>query len=574
MTRRVCLYVSLVGLLTAACSEYGGEPANKSRRSKTELIRVAGSEDVYLLTEILARQFERTTPGYRVVLSPPTLSRGGIAEAALGTADIGLVARQLKPEEDRGNTTFLHLAKDIVVFATHRSVGVNNLSREQLLDIYAGKIANWKEVGGPDAAITVLDLADHLSLKIVLRQQLFGPALVVTPAAIVLNRAQDVLTSLHTIENSIGYLSLGNVTLEHTEAGILRLDAVAPTLSNLQQGRYTLARPFGLLIGPSPSRATMLFVKFLHGEEARRDMELNGFLPITMDFTVGVLPEQGLLAQQRRYEPLMDYLGQELRLPLKPKLELLPSYAAAVEAFRSGRIDAAFLGSLDFALARAQVGVEPLVRPEKNGVSSYRGVIVARKDSGIADWRDLKGRSFGFVDKSTTAGYIFPLLYFRQHGITHPEDYLGSTVYTGSHDLVFTKVYKGELDAGAAKDLILTELAKSSPKIAEELRVLDSSPPVPNNVFVLASKREFPCFDCHSSSPPASLSSNPNVPRGPDALKSTLTRAFLSLPESANGRRVLEALGADRFIETTLDDLQVVNQLLQDAGFDPGSYRP
>jgi len=573
MTVWLWLFVSLLGLLTA-CSDSGSEPANTFSRSRTELIRVAGSEDVYPLADILARQFERNTPGYRVVLSPPTLSRGGIAEAALGTADIGLVSRPLKPEEDRGNTTFLHLAQDIVVFATHPGVGVRNLSRQQLVDIYAGRIVNWKEVGGPDAAITVLDLGDHVSLKMILRQQLFGTALVVTSSAVILNRTQDVLVSLNAIEHSIGYLSLGNATLEETEPNVLQVDGVTPTLNNLQHGRYTFVRPFGLLIGSSPSRSATLFVKFLTGEQARRHMELNGFLPITMDLTVGVLPEQGLLAQQERYGPLMEYLGQKLRLPLVPKLELLPSYAAAIEAFKNGRIDAAFVGSLPFALARAQAGIEPLVRPEKDGVSTYRGLIVVRKDSGITDWRGLKGKSFAFVDKSTTAGYIFPLLYFRRHGITRPEDYLGSTVYTGSHDLVFTKVYRGELDAGAAKDLILTELARSSPNLAEELRVLDSSPPMPNNVFVLASKRKSACFDCHSMVPPVSKSGSSNVPRDPDELKRVLTQAFLSLPESPEGRQVLEALGADRFVETTLDDLQPVNQLLRDAGFDPRNYQP
>lgn len=575
MRARVGIFLLLLTQLVMACSrqEPEAKPASGVARAKEKIIRVSGSDDVYPLAQVLAHQFEKKNAGYRVVFSPATHSRGGIADVTLGTVDVGLISRPIAPEEERSGTTFLHLAHDIIAFAAAQKVPVKSLSRQQLLDIYSGKITNWKEVGGRDAAIVVLDLPEHTSLKLMLRQLLFGPSFEVTQNAIVLKRPKDVTTSLVEIENSIGYLSLGDMFLESMGVTILQVDAVDPSLSNFRKGLYTLSRPFGLLIGPSPAKNTMLFVKFIYSEEARRTMELHGFPPITMDLTIAVLPEQGLLTQQQRYAPLMDYLGQQLRLPMNVTLELLPNYGDTIEAFKTGRIDGAFLGSLPFAVARAQAGVEPLVRPEKDGVSQYRGLIVTRKDSGITDWKGLKGKSFGMVDKSTTAGYIFPLLYFRQHGINRPEEFLGSIVYTGSHDLVFTKVYNGELDAGAAKDLILADMGKRMPQIVDELRILDSSPPVPNNTFVLSSKREFPCFHCHSyvaNLPPTAS----NVPRGPAELKRVLTQALLSLPESAEGRRVLEALGADRFVETTVDDLGTVDKMMQDAGFDPRSYHP
>jgi phosphate/phosphite/phosphonate ABC transporter binding protein len=576
MSNRAWVFLLLLlSPMASGCREEPGRgTARRGTPSEEKLIRVSGSDDVYPLAEILARQFEKSNPSYRVVFSPPTHSRGGIAEAALGTVDIGLISRPKTPEEERGGTTYLHLAHDIVVFATHRGVLVKNLSRQQLLDIYAGKITNWQDVGGRDAPIVVLDRADHTSLKIVLRQQLFGPSFVVTPTAMVLERPEDVTTSLIEVENSIGYVSLGDTILETLDAAILQVDGVDPTLSNFEKGLYTITRPFGCLIGPKPNRNTMMFVRFIYSEEGQRSMELHGFPPVAMDLTIAVLPEQSLLAQEHRYGPLVDYLSQHLGLQMSVRLKLLPNYAEAIEELKSGRIDAAFLGSLAFALARAQAGVEPLVRPEKDGVSQYRGLIVTRKDSGIRDWADLKGKSFGFVDKSTTAGYLFPLLYFREHGIKHPEEYLGSVVYTGSHDLVFTKVYNRELDAGAAKDLILTEVEKSMPQITKELRILAASPPVPNNVFVLGPKRDFACFHCHSLVPTSRPPAVASAPRGPEELKRVLTDLFLKLPESPDGHRVLDALGADRFVATTLEDLRVVDKMIQDAGFDPKTYNP
>lgn len=559
--------------MLAACQRAPQEPVRATACDPENPIRVGGSDDMYPLLHALARQFESTEGACPVMFSPPTLSRGGVAGVAVGTLDIGLISRPTTGEEDRGDTTFLHLAQDIITFATHRGVRVTNLSRRQILDIYAGRISNWKEVGGRDAPIVVLDRSEHTSIKISLRH-LFGPDFVMTRNAVVLERPKEVTTSLGELDNSIGYVSLGDTHLETLDANVLQIDGVAPTLGNFQSGSYTLTRPFGLLIGPRPNKNTMRFINFIYSGQARQAMELQGFAPITMDLNIAVLPEQSLLAQAERYGPLIDYLGQHLGVHMKVSLQLLPDYRQAIDGFKSGRIDAAFLGSLDFALARAQAGVEPLVRPEKDGISEYRGLIVTRKDSGITDWRDLKGKSFGFVDKFTTAGYVFPLMYFREHGITQPEQYLGSVSYTGSHDLVFTKVYQHELDAGAAKDVNLSEMAKHLPQIAKDLRILAVSPAVPNNVFVLGPKHGSRCFDCHSVVPTSRPPTARSMPREFNELKTVLTDLLVKLQDSPEGRRVLDALGADRFLSTSLEDLRDIDKMVREAGLDPSNYNP
>lgn len=577
MARRRCLslIVAVLILMAGGCGEGSQEGAGpKAKQGDERLIRVSGSDDVYPLVHLLAQQFEKNQAGYRVLFSPPTHTRGGAAGVSLGDVDIGLLSRPLSMEEKEGIPTYLHLSQDIIVFAVHRAVAVKNLSKQQILDIYSGKITNWKEVGGHDSPITVLDRAEHTSSKIVIRQQLFGPEFTITSKALVLERPEDTVTSLNVLEDSIAYLSLGDAILEGLNANILSIDGIEPSISNFQAGKYTLTRPFGFLIGPTPRRQTMKFIRFMYSEEGRRIMLNHGFSPITMDLIIAVLPEQDLLAQEQRYGPLVDYLSQNLGLQTTVKLKLLPNYGEVIKEFRAGRVNAAFLGSLAFALAHAQAGVEPLVRPEKDGVSQYRGLIVVRKDSGIDELKDLRGKSFGLVDKATTAGYVFPLLYFREHGIEKPGEFFGSIVYTGSHDLLFTKVFSRELDAGAAKDLMLWEVAKTRPQVKEELKTLAISPPVPNNAFVLSGKLDFPCYHCHRMVPRSSIASNLSLPREPEELKELLSDLLLKLHETDEGRRVLDALGADRFVKTTVEDLKEVNKMIHKAGFDPENYNP
>jgi phosphate/phosphite/phosphonate ABC transporter binding protein len=564
--------VAALGVAVEGCGRE--EPVTESGPGEELLIRISGSDDVYPLVQALARQFEKDNTDYRVVFAPPTHTRGAAGGIALGETDIGLTSRPLTSGEKEAAATYLHLTHDLLAFATHRNVAVKGLSREQLLGIYSGDITNWSGVGGEDAPITVLDRAEHTSLKIILRQQLFGQSFVMTPAAIVLERPDDMLTSLAVVENSIGYVSFGNAILAGQSVNYLAIDGARPLLEEFRSGRYSYTRPFGFLIGPKPSRATMKFVKFMYSEGGRRTVEGHGFAPVTMDLIIAVLPEQDLLAQEQRYTPLVDYLSDRLGLQTTVELKLLPNYGKVIEEFQEGRINAAFLGSLAFALARAQAGVEPLARPERDGISQYRGLIVARKDSGIEDWTDLRGKSFGFVDKATTAGHLYPLIYLREHGVKRPEEYLGSIVYTGSHDLLFRKVYDGELDAGAAKDLMLQEVAKTRPEIEEGLRILAVSPPVPNNAFVLSGDLDFPCFRCHQLVPSTASETYGKPPRRPEELNQLLAELLLGLHESPDGRAVLQALGADRFVRTTVEDLREVNRMIEQAGFDPEDYRP
>ncbi|UCF68781.1 MAG: phosphate/phosphite/phosphonate ABC transporter substrate-binding protein, partial [Acidobacteriota bacterium] len=538
------------------------------------LIRVSGSDDVYPLVEALARQFELSHQDFRIAFAPPTHTRGGAAGISLGETDIGLLSRPLSTEEKLDAGTYLHLAQDYLVFAAHRDVSVRGLSRQQLLDIYSGKITNWQQVGGRDAPITVLDRAEHTSLKIILRQQLLGSSFTVTPRALVLERPDDMISSLDTIENSVGYVSFGNAMLAGSDVKYMTIDGFGPSLDNFRTRRYPFSRPFGFLVGPEPSRDTMRFVQFMYGPEGQRLIENGGFAPVTMDLIIAVLPEQDLLAQEQRYAPLVDYLSQHLGLPTTVTLELLPNYGEVIKAFQEGRVNGAFLGSLAFALACAQAGVDPIARPEKDGISQYRGLIVTRKDSGIRNWTDLKGRSFGFVDKATTAGYLYPLIFLREKGVNKPEEFFGPIAYTGSHDLLFIKVFEGELDAGAAKDLMLEEVAKTRPEVKEALRVLAVSPPVPNNAFVLRRELDFPCFRCHEMIPDVPTEGFGTLPRQPEELNSMIGELLLNLHESPEGRAVLDALGADRFVRTTVDDVREVNRLIEEGGFDPADYRP
>ncbi len=569
-TKTVVL-IGLVILVLSACEREKQEPKTEGTQEVKERIRVLGSASVVPLVRLLAQEFERYHPEVEMVFLPETHTKGGLAATREGDADIGLLSRGLTPEESKFGLQYLHLTQDGLVFATHKGVRLENVTRQQLIEIYSGKITNWQQVGGENKPITVLDRPEHTSPKITLRSQLFGEDTGVTKSAVLLERPSQMSESLTAIPYSIGYTSLGEVFSSDLDVNVLNVDGIHPTPSNVKKNLYPFSRPFGIVINPTPSREVMKFVDFVYSNSALRLIEANGYTPIMSHFVIATIPERNILRQEERYRPLVNYLSQKLGSPVKIGLRHLPSYQEIVDEFLDGRVNAAFFGSFVYALTHAKVGVDAVARPVKDGISQYRGLIFARKDSGIRDWRDLKGRNFAMI-RATTAGEIFPRMFLKDQGVENVEDYFGAIQYVGSHDVAILKVLYGEIEAGAAKDLIFEKLAREDPTIERELVILAESDPVPENALVIRRDIDFVCFNCHQPTAgkggeKLQLEKNYSV-----NLRNRLKEILLTLSKSPEGREILRNFGADRFVETTHDDYRELYRMIEDLGIDLRGY--
>jgi phosphate/phosphite/phosphonate ABC transporter binding protein len=560
--------LAAVLLLALPACDRGGEGASPVSAVEEAPLRIAASESALPLLRALVSEAARARPGLQVEFLPPSHSAGAIAAAFTGDADLGVTSRTLNATEQGFGLQYLPLAQDIIVIATGHQVGLDGLTSEELRRIYAGEILRWSELGGPDLPITVLDRPEPTSPKLVLREKLFGQELRITPDALVLERPGMMDTSLARVVGAIGYTSLGSALAGKGDFDILALDGVPPTPEKVSTKEYPLSRPLGLVISRNPGREAMRFIDFLSSERAGTVMEGLGYSPVAMTLVVAIVPETNPISQERRYRPLVNLLSERLGDRTRIGLRHLPSYDALVEEFLKGTVNAAFFGSFTYAMIRARVGVEPVARPEADGESSYRGLILVRKDSGIRDWRGLRGRRFSMV-RSTTAAEIFPLLYLRRRGVADPMEYLGEIVWSGSHEASLGKVLSGEVEAGAAKDLVYRRLAAEDSRLEEELVVLAESLPVPENTLVVRQDLDFACFDCHRRDVP-----EPSSPVGADhagsSLADLLRRELTALEETAEGRRALEAVGADRFVVTTDADYENLYRMLAEIGVHPG----
>ena len=262
---------------------------------------------------------------------------------------------------------------------------------------------------------------------------------------------------------------------------------------------------------------------------------------------IGILPEMNVFKQKQRFKLLGEYLSKKSGVTVE--FTILSRYGNIIERFTAEKMDGAFFGSFTGALAIRKLGVIPLVRPVNlDGESTYHGYLLTRKDSGIKSVKEMKQKKMAYVDKATTAGYIFPLAYLRENGITDTGHFFSNTFYTGSHDAAIDAVLNRKADVGAAKNTVYDQMRKHDPRLDRELIILAASPRVPSNGLCVRNGLD-------------------------DSIKNRLKSVLLGLNSDADGKAVLQQFGALKFIETTARDYQPVLEMTKKAGIDVMTYK-
>jgi phosphonate transport system substrate-binding protein len=272
---------------------------------------------------------------------------------------------------------------------------------------------------------------------------------------------------------------------------------------------------------------------------------LSGF-SAAKDLTIGLIPEQNVFKQMKRYQPLGEYI--EKKAGIKIKFTILSRYGNIIENFSSLKLDGAFWGSFTGALAIKKLGIEHIARPVNlDGTSSYRGYIFVHRYSIIDSVDRMKHMVIAFVDRATTAGYVFPVSYFKENGVVNIDTYFKEHYFTGSHDAAVRAVLNKEANIGCAKNTVFEMMAREEPSIRDNLVILATSPDVPSNGLGL--KKDI----------------SPEI-------KEKLKQTLLNMDDDPEGKKVLKDFQVIRFIETTQKDYQPVINMAEKAGIDLREY--
>ena len=200
------------------------------------------------IAEIAAEGFKEET-GIDVLVSGLG-SSAGIEAVSAGTADIASSSRGLNADEQDLGLTPIVIAHDGIAVIVNDDNPVDNLSTEQLRDIYAGKITNWKEVGGEDLAIVPFQRGEDSGSQTLFRKlliqggELMDPPTELAPAA--MGELVDSIAAYNNSANAIGFSVYYYIDQMYSQPGLrlLAVDGVTPSNDTIASESYPLCNEF------------------------------------------------------------------------------------------------------------------------------------------------------------------------------------------------------------------------------------------------------------------------------------------------------------------------------------------
>ena len=252
--------------------------AGVAQASDKKLV-LTGASTVAPLADEIGKRFEKQNPGVQVDVQTGGSARG-VNDARVGLADIGMVSRDLKSDEQD-----LHaytIAYDGVCMIVNKANTVATLTKDQIIGIYTGRYTNWKEVGGADRKITVVNKAEGRStLELFLNH--FGLVNSQVKAQVVVgDNEQDIKTVVGNV-GAISYVSIGSAEFD-VEQGmplkLLPMDGVPATTVNVLNRSFPLMRVLNLVTKTPPTGLSKQFIDYARSDSVHDLVKELYFVPL------------------------------------------------------------------------------------------------------------------------------------------------------------------------------------------------------------------------------------------------------------------------------------------------------
>lgn len=251
--------------------------------------------------------------------------------------------------------------------------------------------------------------------------------------------------------------------------------------------------------------------------------------PISIVFIAYQNPEQVL----DDVRPVVHYLEQELGRKVEHRVAT--NYAGVIEALRNGTADMGFMGPLQYIVAHQVGGARAILGEVYQDKPYYHSRIFVRKDSGIENISQLKGKTIAFSDPVSSSGYLYPVELFRSEGLvkSKPEDFFKRVFFSGGDEQAIRAVYNGFVDAAGLGQFAYSLLL---PEERDEITYIGESKPLPSHCVVVGKSM-------------------------PDETVTQLKNALLALNDGPNHHLLQMLYGVDGYVEVSHETYAEVEEL-------------
>jgi phosphonate transport system substrate-binding protein len=237
------------------------------------------------------------------------------------------------------------------------------------------------------------------------------------------------------------------------------------------------------------------------------------------------------------YQQLLDLIGTGLG----KRVELVQrkTYREINDLLGKGEIDLAFICSGPYAAAEDSSTFELIATPEIGGSHFYQAYLIVNEKSSFNKLEDLKGHTFAFTDPDSNTGRLVPAYWLARIG-ERPETFFREVIFTYSHDNSIVAVAKGMVDGASVDGLVWDYFHRHDSDLTSSTRIIRKSdyygiPPV------VASKML------------------------PEEVKRTVRDLLFSLHTHEEGKKILEQLMIDRFVEPQDNWYDSIRQMRKSA---------
>lgn len=274
----------MAGAFVGCSSEKQGSNTtpDTKKQSVSGSITISGSTAMQEFIEKSAKKFQEKNSDATINVQGGG-SGQGLTQVSQGNVDIGnsdiYANEKFKNGEDKDLVDHKVLGEGFAV-VTSKDVTLTNLTKEQIQNVFSGKVKNWKEIGGPDVKITVIHRPASSGTRATFVKVLLdgNKALEDDKIGIVQDSTGSVMTSIQSTPGSVSYVALANANESKDKVNKVTIDGVEASIDNIIGGKYKFWSWGHMYTKGEAKDLSKAFIEFVSSEDNKDLFDKLGFV--------------------------------------------------------------------------------------------------------------------------------------------------------------------------------------------------------------------------------------------------------------------------------------------------------
>ncbi|MCI1975438.1 MAG: phosphate ABC transporter substrate-binding protein [Limosilactobacillus sp.] len=243
--------------------------AAAKKQPPREKVTIVGSTALQPLSEAVVKNYQKLEPQTSITVQGGG-SGTGLSQVQAGAVNVGssdVFADQQDGIDEKKLTDHIVAVSGIVPIVNSR-LGVDNLSLKQLRQIYTGEVTNWKQVGGPNLPITVINRATGSGTRVAFEQVVLKNG----EHSVNAQEQDSNGTVKEIVRNTPGAISYISFAYLNKSVQPLKVDGVTPTAKNITTNKWQLWSYEHMYTQKKPTKATQEFINYMQTKEVQQKL--------------------------------------------------------------------------------------------------------------------------------------------------------------------------------------------------------------------------------------------------------------------------------------------------------------